>query len=51
MKRAVVFLLALILAALPLRAAEKIRVSTFSTVLTEIAEQIGGDRVEVTERR
>jgi ABC-type Zn uptake system ZnuABC Zn-binding protein ZnuA len=29
-------------------AAEKIRVSSFSTVLTEIAEQVGGDRVEVT---
>ncbi len=28
-------------------AAERIRVSTFSTVLTEIAQQIGGERVEV----
>jgi ABC-type Zn uptake system ZnuABC Zn-binding protein ZnuA len=27
--------------------AESIRVSTFSTVLTEMAQQIGGDRVEV----
>ncbi len=48
MKRAIISLLALILAALPLAAAEKIRVSTFSTVLTEIAEQVGGDRVAVT---
>src|SRR5437762_9560681 len=30
------------------QAAEKIAVSTFSTVLTEIAEQIGGSRVLVT---
>jgi ABC-type Zn uptake system ZnuABC Zn-binding protein ZnuA len=29
-------------------AADKIRVSSFSTVLTEIAQQVGGDRVEVT---
>src|SRR5678816_2829745 len=28
-------------------AAEPIRISTFSTVLTEMAEQIGGDRVSV----
>lgn len=34
--------------ALSARAAEKIRVSTFSTILTEIAEQVGGDRVAVT---
>lgn len=27
--------------------AEKIRISTFSSVLTEIAQQVGGDRVEV----
>ena len=27
---------------------EKLRVSTFSTILTEIAEQIGGDKVQVT---
>jgi zinc/manganese transport system substrate-binding protein len=32
----------------PAIAAEKIRVSSFSTVLTEIAEQVGGDRVQVT---
>src|SRR4051812_33655679 len=30
------------------RGAEPIRVSTFSTILTEIAEQVGGDRVVVT---
>lgn len=29
-------------------AAEKVRVSSFSTILTEIAEQVGGDRVAVT---
>jgi ABC-type Zn uptake system ZnuABC Zn-binding protein ZnuA len=29
-------------------AAEKIRVSSFSTILTEIAQKVGGDRVEVT---
>lgn len=28
--------------------AEKIRVSSFSTILTEVVEQVGGDRVEVT---
>jgi zinc/manganese transport system substrate-binding protein len=28
--------------------AEKIRVSSFSTILTEVAEQVGGNRVEVT---
>jgi ABC-type Zn uptake system ZnuABC Zn-binding protein ZnuA len=32
----------------PAIAAEKIRVSSFSTILTEIAEQVGGDRVAVT---
>lgn len=36
------------LAALPLRAAEKIRISSFSTILTEIAQQVGGERVDVT---
>lgn len=41
-------LLLVLLAALPLSAAEPIRVSTFSTILTEIAQQIGGDRVAVT---
>jgi ABC-type Zn uptake system ZnuABC Zn-binding protein ZnuA len=33
---------------MPLCAADKIRVSSFSTILTEIAEQVGGDRVTVT---
>lgn len=28
--------------------AEKIRVSSFSTILTEVAQQVGGERVEVT---
>lgn len=37
-----------LLAALPLRAAEPIRVSSFSTILTEIAQQVGGSRVAVT---
>ena len=36
------------LAAPQLLAAEKIRVSSFSTILTEIAQQVGGERVEVT---
>lgn len=39
--------LALLFAA-PLLAAEPIRVSSFSTVLTEVAQQVGGDRVAVT---
>jgi zinc/manganese transport system substrate-binding protein len=41
-------LLLSVLVALPLRAAEKIRVSSFSTILTEIATQVGADRVAVT---
>ena len=40
--------LATLLLAVPLFAAERIRVSSFSTILTEIAQQVGGDRVEVT---
>lgn len=40
--------IAALLLALPLFAAEQIRVSSFSTILTEIAQQIGGDRVAVT---
>src|SRR5688572_2361231 len=28
--------------------AEKVRVSSFSTILTEVAQQVGGDRVTVT---
>ena len=41
-------LLALLALASPAIAADKIRVSSFSTVLTEIAQQVGGDRVTVT---
>jgi zinc/manganese transport system substrate-binding protein len=41
-------LLALLALACPALAADKIRVSSFSTVLTEIAQQVGGDRVAVT---
>src|SRR4051812_20182429 len=41
-------LLGALLAALTASAAEPIRVSTFSTILTEIAQQVGGDRVSVT---
>jgi zinc/manganese transport system substrate-binding protein len=41
-------LLALLALACPAIAADKIRVSSFSTVLTEIAQQVGGDRVAVT---
>lgn len=48
MKAALFLLLTLMLATLSARGAEKIRISSFSTILTEIAEQVGGDRVEVT---
>ena len=41
-------LLALLALTLPSFADGKLRVSSFSTVLTEIAEQVGGDRVAVT---
>ncbi len=41
-------LLCALLAALPLAAAEPIRVSSFSTILTEVAQQVGGGRVAVT---
>ncbi len=40
-------ILALLCFSLPTHAADKIRVSTFSSVLTEVAEKIGGDRVAV----
>ena len=40
--------MALAVPVLSLRAADKIRVSSFSTILTEIAEQVGGERVAVT---
>ena len=42
------FLLALLALPLSAFAEEKLRVSSFSTVLTELAEQVGGDRVAVT---
>ena len=38
----------LALSAGSLTAVDRIRVSSFSTVLTEVARQVGGDRVEVT---
>ena len=41
-------LLLVLLFAPQLFAAEKIRVSSFSTILTEIAQQVGDERVEVT---
>lgn len=41
-------ILCLLLAALPLTAAEPVRVSSFSTILTEIAGQVGGNRAVVT---
>jgi len=40
--------IALFAVAMAASAADKIRVSSFSTILTEIAQQVGGDRVEVT---
>jgi len=48
MKLLTIFLLLVVV--LPLEAAseETLRVSTFSTILTELAEQIGGDKVQVT---
>lgn len=39
---------AFLLSLLPSEAADKIRVSTFSTILTEIAEQVGGTLIDVT---
>jgi ABC-type Zn uptake system ZnuABC Zn-binding protein ZnuA len=41
-------LLFVLITALSLRAAEPIRVSSFSTILTEVAQQVGGTRVTVT---
>lgn len=43
-----VFLLILVVFTREAFSEEKLRVSTFSTILTEIAEQIGGDKVQVT---
>src|SRR6059058_3814280 len=48
MKTFACLLAALVLPALSAKAADKIRVSSFSTILTEIAQQVGGDRVAVT---
>lgn len=48
MKTLALSFLALAASALSLDAAEKVRVSSFSTILTEIATAVGGDRVEVT---
>lgn len=41
-------LLAFLALAWTAQAADKIRVSSFSTILTEVAEEVGGDRVVVT---
>ncbi len=48
MKVAASILAVLAVAAGSLPAAERIRVSSFSTILTEVAQQVGGARVEVT---
>jgi len=48
MKTHALALLAFAILAIPLNAAEKLRVSSFSTILTEIATVVGGDRAEVT---
>jgi ABC-type Zn uptake system ZnuABC Zn-binding protein ZnuA len=48
MKTLLLSLAALLAVASAASAADKIRVSSFSTILTEIAQQVGGDRVDVT---
>ena len=48
MKTCGLFLLTLLAVSFSAAAEEKIRVSSFSTILTEIAEQVGGERVAVT---
>lgn len=48
MKEVILFLALLLAQFSPGHAAEKIRVSSFSTILTEIAGQVGGDRVAIT---
>ncbi len=48
MKIFTLFAATLLAALVSADAAEKIRVSSFSTILTEIAEEVGGDRVAVT---
>jgi zinc/manganese transport system substrate-binding protein len=48
MKTSLLSLIALLAITMAASAADKIRVSSFSTILTEIAQVVGGDRVEVT---
>ena len=48
MKTFAATLAAVALLAGPSSGAERIRVSSFSTILTEVAQQVGGERVEVT---
>jgi len=48
MKSLPLFVIAFAASALSLEAAEKLRISSFSTILTEIATEVGGDRVVVT---
>jgi zinc/manganese transport system substrate-binding protein len=48
MKRRFFLALLLSLPLLSVRAADKPKVVSFSTILTEVAERVGGDRVEVT---
>ncbi len=48
MKKLFIFIFAITASALSVAAAEKLRVSSFSTILTEIATEVGGDRVDVT---
>jgi len=48
MRNSVLLLIAALASMLTASGAEPIRVSTFSTILTEIAQQVGGDRVAVT---
>src|SRR5258708_4670909 len=48
MKASFLSFIALLAVAMTASAADKIRVSSFSTILTEIAQQVGGDRVVVT---
>ena len=48
MKPFVLLLMTTLASALAASAADPIRVSSFSTILTEIAQQVGGDRVAVT---
>ena len=48
MKAHALSLLTLLALTLPSFAQGKLRVSSFSTILTEIAQQVGGERVVVT---